>query len=265
MIRWVFLDVGNVVMNVDPVMAFIYGELHDAIKAAGIDKSFEALLEEREEAIRQQGPGHWYLLGERYLGTDGLHRLMHHCAARIRTDYMAYHNILPGMREALERLSEEFTLGRLANQLREVADAFEAGGLRRYFRVLAVSELVGLKTPAPALFRWALQQADCRPEEAIMVGDRIDNDVVPARNLGIWTIWFHAPLEEKGYTPVEERARLYFESQKRESISRIGPARPDEEPDGEATSAAELVGEALRLQILSRTSEPLGSPPARRD
>jgi len=25
MIRWIFLDVGNVIMNDDPVMAFIYG------------------------------------------------------------------------------------------------------------------------------------------------------------------------------------------------------------------------------------------------
>jgi len=34
MIRWVFLDVGNVIMNDDPVMAFLYEDLARALKTA---------------------------------------------------------------------------------------------------------------------------------------------------------------------------------------------------------------------------------------
>lgn len=260
MIRWIFFDIGNVVMNDDPVMAFIYEELHTAILETGRGLSFEQLLVEREESIAEGGPGHWYRLGERYLGSDGLHSLMHHCASRIRQDYMGYHNVIPGMREVLEDLSRGYSLGILANQLKEAVIGLEATGLRRHFRVLALSELIDLKKPDPAIFRWALDQAGCRPEEAVMVGDRIDNDVVPAREAGLWTIWFHVPLEEKGYTPQEGKRRLYFESQKRVSIAEIGPAGPEESPDGEAVSARQLHAEILRLAQVSAESGPGGRP-----
>jgi HAD superfamily hydrolase (TIGR01549 family) len=262
MIRWIFFDMGNVVMNDDPVMAFIYAELHQAIRERGVSLSYSELLAEREKTIRERGPGHWYFLGERYLGTDGLHRLMHHCANRIRGDYMGYHNVLPGMAAALERLNGDLRLGILANQLKESVEALHACGLRHHFEVLAISELIDLKKPEPAIFDWALAEAGCAPHEALMVGDRIDNDIVPARNAGWWTIWFHAPLEEKGYRPPEGDARLYFESQQRASIGRIGPRGPDEMPDGEATSAAELVSEISRLRELSRHEGPAGAAEA---
>jgi HAD superfamily hydrolase (TIGR01662 family) len=262
MIRWIFFDMGNVVMNDDPVMAFIYEELYRAIREKGFDLTFEQLLAERERAIRENGAGHWYLLGERYLGLDGLHSLMHHCAGRIRLDYMAYHNVLPGMEEAIETLARQYRLGILANQLKESVDGLEACGLKRHFRVIAVSELLDLKKPEPGIFQWALQQADCDPREAVMVGDRIDNDIVPARRLGLWTIWFHAPQPEKGYLPREGTARQYYESQQRASIGRIGPTCEEETPDGEARSAAELLAEIARLCELALHSPRAASRPA---
>jgi len=261
-IRWVFFDVGNVIMNDDPTMAFLYIELHRALAARGREIPFAALLEERERDIRAHGPGHWYRLGEKYLGTDGLHSLMHHCATCIRADYLACHNLLPGMAATLERLAREFSLGLLANQLRESLDAFAALGLKRHFRVYAVSELIDLKKPEPEIFDWALREAGCAPAEAIMVGDRIDNDIVPAREKGMWTIWFHPPLDQKGYVPADGLARAYYESQRRASISQIGPAGPGEEPDGEATSSHELLTEILRLRELSRAGGPLGASPS---
>ena len=39
------------------------------------------------------------------------------------------------------------------------------------------------------IFRIALERADCMPEEAVMVGDRIDNDIIPAKKLGMKTVW----------------------------------------------------------------------------
>jgi len=251
MIRWIFLDVGNVIMNDDPVMAFIYQELHQALLQKGLTVSFDELLAEREQFIRERGAGHWYEIGLRYLGVDAMHSLMHHCAATIRSDYMAYHNVIPGMDAALEELSREFHLGLLANQLREVLEGLSHCGLRRHFRVLALSELIDLKKPDPEIFLWALREAGCRPEEAIMVGDRVDNDILPAQEEGMWTIWFHAPLTAKGYTPPEGMARRYFESQLRASVADRGPQPGQKRPHGEARSAAELVSEAKRLRALS--------------
>lgn len=32
-------------------------------------------------------------------------------------------------------------------------------------------------------------RSGCWPENAVMVGDRIDNDIVPAKKMGMHTIW----------------------------------------------------------------------------
>ncbi len=84
MLRWVFLDIGNVLMNDDPAMAFLYRELHQAMCAAGYRLPFSDLLAEREEMIRRHGPEHWQILGRKYLGEDGHWKLMLRCASKIR-------------------------------------------------------------------------------------------------------------------------------------------------------------------------------------
>ena len=45
--------------------------------------------------------------------------------------------------------------------------------------------MVGATKPAPAVFRAALALAGAGPEEALHVGDSLDNDVVGARELGM--------------------------------------------------------------------------------
>ena len=39
------------------------------------------------------------------------------------------------------------------------------------------------------IFEIALSKADCKAEEAVMVGDRLDNDIVPANKIGMKTVW----------------------------------------------------------------------------
>jgi HAD superfamily hydrolase (TIGR01549 family) len=240
-LRWIFFDIGNVLINDDPTMAFLYRELHRAMCKAGYRASFRQLLTEREELIRIRGPEHWRMLGRKYLGEEGHWRLMHRCGAEIRSDYMAYHAVIPGAEEILGRLARRFRLGVIANQLREVVDALEELGFGKFLDIYAISELVGLRKPDPALYRWALDRADCRPEEAVMIGDRVDNDIAPARAAGMRTILYQLPHESKGYTPQGDLERLYFESQLRESICRIQPRRAEEHPDAQASDAPGLL------------------------
>ena len=47
----------------------------------------------------------------------------------------------------------------------------------------------GVAKPDKRIFEIALERAECKPEEAAMVGDRLDNDIVPANAIGMFTIW----------------------------------------------------------------------------
>lgn len=37
--------------------------------------------------------------------------------------------------------------------------------------------------------KYALKAAACQPQEAVMIGDRIDNDTAPAQSLGMKGVW----------------------------------------------------------------------------
>lgn len=59
---------------------------------------------------------------------------------------------------------------------------------KNYYSVFALSAEVGYSKPDKRIFEYALQQANCQPENAVMVGDRIDNDIYPANMIGMTSI-----------------------------------------------------------------------------
>ncbi len=47
----------------------------------------------------------------------------------------------------------------------------------------------GVNKPDLQIFKLALAKANCVPEETYMIGDRLDNDIEPAVEIGMNTIW----------------------------------------------------------------------------
>ena len=59
----------------------------------------------------------------------------------------------------------------------------------RYFDVIAASAEIGYAKPDKEIFEKAFELAGCYAEECVMVGDRLDNDIIPAKALGMKTVW----------------------------------------------------------------------------
>lgn len=81
-------------------------------------------------------------------------------------------------------------LGLAANQPKESLANMEHFGIIDYFTYQEVSGTIKLRKPDPRLLLHACEALGVSPEETIMVGDRIDNDIVPARMLGMVAIRF---------------------------------------------------------------------------
>ncbi len=64
-------------------------------------------------------------------------------------------------------------------------DVLERVGLRELLDGVVSSAVAGARKPDPAIFENALEEAGCRPEEAIHVGDTAEEDVAGARAAGI--------------------------------------------------------------------------------
>lgn len=92
------------------------------------------------------------------------------------------------VKPVLEALRGKYKLGIIANQPLGTEARLRQYGIRDYFSVVLSSEEEGISKPDPEFFRRALERAGCSAEDAWMIGDRPDNDIAPAKALGMRTV-----------------------------------------------------------------------------
>lgn len=97
--------------------------------------------------------------------------------------------LYPESREVLQTLYGRYKLGIIANQSAGTEERLVSFGIREYFDVIISSAEEGVSKPDKRIFELALQRAGCTAAEACMVGDRLDNDIVPAAEMGMSTVW----------------------------------------------------------------------------
>jgi putative hydrolase of the HAD superfamily len=112
-------------------------------------------------------------------------------------------SLQPDVRPALQALAAGYRLGVLANQEPWIRDTMRRDGIAGYFDVWAVSGELGVEKPDPGIFEHALKEAGVSSKRCVMVGDRLDNDVLAAKRHGMRGVWMlrgeapPAPTEEQ--------------------------------------------------------------------
>lgn len=95
----------------------------------------------------------------------------------------------PGIAHVLEALHHRgLILGLAANQPLAILERLARTGVGHYFANEGISGVYGLRKPDVRLFVRVCEDLGVDPTECIMVGDRIDNDIVPAKLLGMRTV-----------------------------------------------------------------------------
>lgn len=89
----------------------------------------------------------------------------------------------------IEVLSRKYKIGIIANQTLGTEERLTKYGVMQYIDLVIASAEEGIAKPDKRIFEIALRRANCSPASAIMIGDRVDNDIVPAKMLGMRTIW----------------------------------------------------------------------------
>ena len=109
------------------------------------------------------------------------------------SEMMPYHHELETMYEdapqVLKALSEKYELGVIANQADGLRERLENFDILNYFKYVISSWDVKVMKPDIRIFEHALKTANCQPQDAVMIGDRIDNDTAPAQSLGMKGVW----------------------------------------------------------------------------
>ena len=248
MIKWIFFDIGNVILNDDPAMAELYRQLFEFVRRKDHSITMERLLQEREELIRQKRDGrHYFTLMEKYLNSYG-HAKFKIIREDLNRRWGELSPLMAGIVPVLDHLHTTYRLGLIANQPEQVVEVLENHRLSRFFTVQALSDISEMKKPDIRFFKYALVNAGCRPDESVMVGDRIDNDIAPARAIGMHTIWLKLSYDSKGYVPATEHEQSYLASVARASATHLEPRFDDEMPDFIARSFGDIVTGIRRIE-----------------
>ncbi|MFL5884908.1 MAG: HAD family hydrolase, partial [Thermoleophilaceae bacterium] len=93
-----------------------------------------------------------------------------------------YPDAEPALRELRDR---GFTLVVASNWDCSLREVLAGAGLATMLDGVVTSAEVGTRKPDPALFGVALQVARSDPDDAVHVGDSLENDVAGARSMGI--------------------------------------------------------------------------------
>ncbi|MGZ5295386.1 MAG: HAD family hydrolase [Actinomycetota bacterium] len=182
-LEMVFFDIGGVMYD-DTIYA---RAMHEALRALGgsfTDEEFDA---EYRAARAEQAGSFRVSLARRFLGADAdMNALEAEASKHWAYPPEALHD---DVRPCLVALAGRYRLGVIANQPSAVKDAMRRDRLDGYFEIWGVSDDVGLEKPDPALFMHVLREAGVEPPRSVMVGDRLDYDVRPAKAAGMRAVW----------------------------------------------------------------------------
>ena len=109
-------------------------------------------------------------------------------------------------KEVLEKLANKYPLVLVSNFYGNIETVLKDFGILECFKKVVESAKVGVRKPDPAIFEIGVKALGLKPEEVLVVGDSIKNDIDPAKKLGCQTLliegkgWDDTPLKHDGDT-----------------------------------------------------------------
>lgn len=169
-VKWLFFDIGSTLMNEEKVYEHIIKDI-----AETVNEPFEKIYEIAMNFYQQNKKG-----DRETAKMFGLPK---------PSWYLEDEELYTDTKDCLEKLSKKYKIGIIANQSLGTKERLVQHGIMQYIDLVVASAEEGVAKPDKRIFEIALERSECKPCDAIMVGDRIDNDIVPANLLGMHTIW----------------------------------------------------------------------------
>ena len=105
---------------------------------------------------------------------------------------LQYNDLVEGAFELLEYLSEKgYILHILSNGFEEVTyRKCELSGIKNYFKTITSADEINIRKPHPEIYRYALDKANVKIEESMMIGDDWIADVEGGKSFGLKVVFF---------------------------------------------------------------------------
>lgn len=103
-----------------------------------------------------------------------------------------FNHLYDGTIELLEYLKPKYNLHIITNGFAEIqGNKLDNSYITHYFKTVTNSEMAGVKKPNQKIFEFALNLAQTKKENSIMIGDCIEADVQGALDAGLDAVFFN--------------------------------------------------------------------------
>ena len=182
--RWLFFDLGNTLISEEAAVEARTRQLFGCLERHGRHCSIEDIRRALQEASAEFAPRQITAAIAKLTDDPDLRRSIE-AEARYPKELEAPYD---GAEQILRTLSSRYRIGVIANQSVGTGERLTKWGLMPLISICLSSAELGIEKPDPAIFQLALSRAECAPAAAVMIGDRLDNDIRPARLQGWKTI-----------------------------------------------------------------------------
>jgi len=220
MIKAILFDIGGVILNESELEKEYFKFAKDMLRQSDIKLKDEKFDKAVKQCILSFEPSFTRSLVQHFVKHDKkkCNKIVNAIRENVK-NWSKNHpqKLNPGIKKILQLLSETYKLTLAGNQPSAVKNLLEQYGILKSFTTTDVSEDIGISKPDPRFFTDILKKLNVKGHEAIMIGDRLDNDIIPAKSLGMKTI-----LVKVGIFAILE------------------PRAPEEIPDATVSSVSEL-------------------------
>lgn len=196
--EYIFLDVGNVIFHdiaVDMVFSyFIFERLNNVGKIN--------FFETREKELKR-GNLSWiydYCNKNKAFPSE---RVAEDAWKKVLMDWESINVPIDGAMDSIKKLCNSFSVIIAANQPIETKNLLGIYNITEIVDGVFLDSTIGVSKPDDLFFQKLLTVTGINANEALYVGDRIDNDVIPSQRNGLTPIWIQycpVPIESQ-YVP----------------------------------------------------------------
>lgn len=190
-IEAVFLDLGNTLRFVTKNEAYQYAARRHIAELVGTDEdpnTFCAKVDLRYKQYRKWAFEHLREAPEselwtRWLAPEFPAEYIGPLGEELTYQYRRANGIRVLVESGVEVIktlhARGYTLGIISNLIstREIPEWLAADDLAQYFKSVALSSVLGIRKPDPAIYLHAAQEAGVAPDKCAYVGDNLDRDV----------------------------------------------------------------------------------------
>ncbi len=255
MLKTILIEPMDVLYAEDYLQLKYYEILLSYLRKQDNSWTFQRLMEHREELLASRRVIQPHLgLAEALLSSRNSTQYRRHVAYFRQRYGLRYITMIPGMYDVVKGLRRHFRLGIVTNEEQAVR-YLHRFNLHLYFKIIVTPIQAGASKPGLEIFRHALRLCRNQPAEAIMIGGRVDLDILPARKLGLYTILTHFPPQDKQILPQTMNERVFFASIRRIPEWPKKPRRRGEVPHAMATTPAEVMATVKQWETPLQLSE----------